>query len=87
MRHHYTTAVVNYFEARPNQWISAYELMAVGGKMAWRSRVSNARRDFQMTIENKVVRDAEGVATSYYRFVKPADAKVYEDLIQIAEAP
>ena len=32
------------FESRPHQWITAAELMCVGGRQAWRSRVADARR-------------------------------------------
>jgi len=71
MRQHYTLAVANYFEARPNQWVSYRELMQVGGQMAWRSRVSNCRRDLKMTIENRIERDERGVANSPYRYVPP----------------
>ena len=79
MRQHYTLAVANYFEARPNQWVSYRELMQVGGQMAWRSRVSNCRRDFGMTIENKIERNADGVATSFYRY-RPAVVPVQAGL-------
>ena len=60
------------FRSRPNEWISAYVLMDVAGKMAWRTRVSNARLELGMVIENEVRRDRNGVATSWYRFIPPS---------------
>lgn len=65
----FTLRVAELFRSKPNQWISAYELMEVGGSMAWRSRISNARLKYGMAIENKVDREPNGVAHSYYRFV------------------
>ena len=38
-----TDKVLALFQARPLTWISVDELMRVGGTLAWRTRVSNAR--------------------------------------------
>lgn len=46
--------VRDLFLARPNEWISAVELERVGGRQAWRTRVSDVRRTYRMTIENRV---------------------------------
>lgn len=62
--------VAAHFRAHPNQWVSAYTLMEVGGRMAWRTRVSDVRR-MGLHIENRVERDAAGVAQSFYRYVPP----------------
>ncbi len=63
-------AVAAHFRAHPNQWVSAYTLMEIGGSMAWRTRVSEVRH-MGLTIENRVERDAAGVAQSFYRYVPP----------------
>jgi hypothetical protein len=67
-------AVAAHFRAHPNQWVSAYTLMEVGGRMAWRTRVSDVRR-MGLTIENQVQRDGAGVAQSFYRYVPPVALK------------
>lgn len=74
----FTTKVATYFRARPNQWIDARELEAIGGRMAWRSRVSDCRTQLGMTIENKqkTVMGPDGKRAwkqSLYRFVPKAD--------------
>lgn len=48
----FTDAVADLFRSRPNKWIDARELMTVGGSFAWRTRISDARKQ-GMTIENK----------------------------------
>lgn len=66
-------AIADEFRAHPGEWLSCYALMQVGGALAWRTRVSECRRDLAMTIENKIERDRNGVAVSYYKFTpKPA---------------
>lgn len=67
-------AVAAHFRAHPNQWVSAYTLMEIGGRMAWRTRVSDVRR-MGLVIENQVQRDAKGVAQSFYRYVPPVALK------------
>lgn len=66
-------AVALRLSARAGQWVNADDLMTVGGKYAFRTRVSECRRQLGMTIENKVERNADGVATSWYRYVPPAE--------------
>jgi len=73
-QHTFTNAVAAHFKAHPNQWVSAYTLMEIGGRMAWRTRVSDVRR-MGLTIENQVQRDAHGVAQSFYRYVPPVALK------------
>ncbi|MFN0314760.1 MAG: hypothetical protein ACKVQA_06970 [Burkholderiales bacterium] len=87
MKVDYTTAVANYFKARPGQDVSNWELMEVGGSMAYRTRISNCRKLLRMDISTAhVVRDQRGVATSYYVYTPPVEAKTYTNLLQIAEA-
>ena len=65
--------VASYFQARPNQWIDGKALAEVGGGYGWRTRVSDARRRYALTIENRVrhVEGADGLtfAVSEYRYV------------------
>lgn len=68
-------AIAEHLKARPYTWVSAYDLMKIGGALAFRTRVSEARRQLSMRIENRVTRDANGVAHSYYRFC-PAESSV-----------
>jgi hypothetical protein len=66
-------AVAALFKSYPGVWITASELADVGGVLAWRTRVSEARVKLQMHIENKVERDfnADGSLNvrSYYRYI------------------
>jgi hypothetical protein len=51
----FTDHVVAYFRARPWQWINAVELERVGGRQAWRTRVSEARHaPYWLPIRNRV---------------------------------
>lgn len=60
------------FRECPNTWIDSWELMRIGGGMAWRTRVSDCRK-LGMTIENRVRKKANGVKVSEYRFVPTDD--------------
>jgi hypothetical protein len=68
------------FKARPYEWIDGKELAEVAGGYAWRTRVSNLRKQRGMEIGNDVVRrwDAQGkpFKTSYYRYVPPVETHV-----------
>lgn len=68
----FTDAVADLFRARPNQWIDAKDIMAVGGLYAWRTRLSDCRRAFGMAIENEwhtERRDGRTFRVSRYRWV------------------
>lgn len=43
-----TQQVIAFFESRPGIWIDAHELEQFA-RFAWRTRVSNARREFRKT--------------------------------------
>lgn len=64
----YRDRVAAFLRARPNEWVSAYTLMKIGGTLAFRTRVSECRCQLGMTIDNKVVRAPSGMATSYYMY-------------------
>lgn len=71
--------VASVFRAQPHTWISAYALMQVGGALAFRTRVSECRTQLGMNVENKVERDRNGVAQSYYRFL-PTSGPAQQEL-------
>lgn len=76
-----TDAMESFLRQHPLVWIPAEDLEAVGGRQAWRTRLSECRRMRHMRIENKQDRTmADGVfyddnhkiilrVKSYYRFV------------------
>lgn len=63
--------VAEFFRQRPGVWVEARALEAVGGRQAWRTRVSECRVDLGMVIDNRV-RRGEGVVISEYRYVPAA---------------
>lgn len=63
-----TEHVRELFVSRPNEWIDGRELAKVGGYAAWRTRLSECRREFGMVIENTVIRH-EDYTVSKYRYV------------------
>jgi hypothetical protein len=67
-RQTFRDAVANVLRQRADQWVPWHELAEIGGAMAWRSRISDARLQLGMVIENKVERRDDGVAVSYYRY-------------------
>jgi hypothetical protein len=68
----YRDRVAAYLKAHPGQRVSAYTLMEIGGVLAFRTRVSECRRQLGMTILNEVVRQPSGKATSYYTYLPPS---------------
>ncbi len=61
-------AVLAYFKAHPLQWIDSSELERVGGRMAWRTRVSDARKIVTLEggeIRNRLNRQTEKVISEY----------------------
>lgn len=66
-----TERVRDLFLARPNVWIDGRSFETEGGCYAWRSRISDVRRQFRMVIENRQ-RTVPGVNGPYvvseYRF-------------------
>lgn len=64
-------AIEAYFREHLNEWIPASTLMLIGGRMAWRTRVSDARKQFKAEggrIENRQTRIAAGLVLSEYRY-------------------
>jgi hypothetical protein len=67
MRTTYRDAVAAVLRQHPGVWVHWAQLAAVGGHLAWRTRVSECRAS--MVIENKVVARPDGVRDSYYRWI------------------
>jgi hypothetical protein len=65
--------VAEYFKAHASEWVPASALAAVGGILAWRTRVSDCRRQLGMFIENKLEHVDEPGGTFYvlssYRYL------------------
>ena len=71
----FTAAVARYMLASAGRWVNALELERVGGRHAWRTRLSEARRRYHFRTVNRVrtVRDAGGdvvYRVSEYRVVE-----------------
>jgi hypothetical protein len=76
----YRDRVAAYFKAKPGQWIEWHELAAIGGAMAWRTRVSDCRQPFEkggleMDIVNKVHKLPDGTKVSAYMYRPKAKAE------------
>ncbi len=79
--------LAEHFRAHPHVWIDGVDLERIAGRYAWRSRVSDCRRQLGMTIENRQrwVQTSGfdhtvslGYTVSEYRFVPPlTDAVVH----------
>lgn len=71
----FTQIVAAYFKSRPGVWVDGRELSTVGGAYAWRSRISDCRRELGMAIENRQRRiqtaDGSRITVSEYRYGVP----------------
>jgi hypothetical protein len=69
-----------FFKARPHTWIDGKDLAEIAGGYAWRTRVSDLRKQRGMTILNDVVtlKDAHGKTfkISHYRYVPDLPTRV-----------
>lgn len=79
----FTDRVEAFFKAQPWRWIPAIEFEAVGGRQAWRTRLSNCRTKRGMTIQNRqrtVQRDdGSTYVCSEYRYVPSTIDQVSQD--------
>lgn len=75
-------AVAGYFRSRPNIWIDAVTLESVGGRQAWRTRLSECRRHFGMRIENRQRTETNAIGDTYkvseYRYVPAATVETFD---------
>jgi hypothetical protein len=73
MRQAFTERMRQHFLSHPGVWFDARELEVIGGRCAWRTRLSETRRFYGMTIENRQVRQKASDGTvwvqSQYRYV------------------
>jgi predicted secreted protein len=67
--------VAEFLKRNPNRWIAATSFEPVGGRQAWRTRLSECRV-LGMTIENRVRTitrdDGSKYKLSEYRYVPPS---------------
>jgi len=78
----FTERIARYFQTRPNQWIRAVELEPIGGRQAWRSRLSDARREFGMRIDNRWYTEHTPfgkVRRSEYRYVPAGQQELFHE--------
>lgn len=75
-------AVADFLKARPGQWVDGMTLASIGGAYAWRSRISDARRELGLTIENRQRRVGRRVI-SEYRYLPPV-APQQASLLELA---
>lgn len=81
-QHTFTDRVAEFLKRNPNVWIPAIRFEAIGGRQAWRTRLSEARRS-GMQIENRTQRvkraDGSTYTLSEYRYV-PATEPIAQAL-------
>jgi len=66
--------VLAFLRAHPQQWIPAQDFMALGGAMAWRTRLSDARKVIEAEggqLQNRQQR-LHGAVLSEYRYLPSA---------------
>jgi hypothetical protein len=61
----YTERVAALFQSKPGIWIDGLEIAAIGGAYAWRTRLSEARRQFGLTITNRQRRIGKRIISEY----------------------
>lgn len=69
--------VADYMRARPRQWVNGLTLEYVGGRYAWRTRLSECRTQLGMVIENRLRKDGE-VTVSEYRYIPHGQMGLFE---------
>jgi hypothetical protein len=69
----FTDRVAEYFKARPHLWIDGLAVGDIGGRYAWRSRISNCRTKRGMRIDRRqrigTTADGRRYVISEYRYV------------------
>lgn len=67
--------VAALLRSRPNQWVSVYDLELVGGRFAWRTRVSECRTQLGMEIRERCKVLPNGVREPHRMYVPPPPAE------------
>lgn len=74
----FTQRVADHFVAHPGQWIDGEALRLVGGRAGYRTRISDARRQFGMDIRNRLKRqrlhDGSQFVVSEYQYRPPTES-------------
>lgn len=68
----FTARVAAYFKAHPGEWLDGDSFRNIGGKYAYRTRISDCRVDLGMRIENRKRRVGGGPVISEYRYLPDA---------------
>jgi carboxylesterase type B len=69
MRRTFRNAVAAVLMQHAGEWVHWAELAKAGGAMAWRTRISEARRELGMAIENKITQRPDKTKDSFYRYI------------------
>lgn len=82
----FTDRVAAHFQQRPGVWVDSRDLERIGGRMAWRTRVSDCRKPisrggrYEFNIENRqrqaTNRGGEPYIISEYRYSPPVPARL-----------
>lgn len=82
MKGSFTERVADHFKAHAGEWIDGRDFEAIGGRYAWRSRISNCRTQLGMVIENRqrqVKRaNGESYTISEYRYQAPVRELLFD---------
>lgn len=65
----YRDKVAALFRTLPGIWIDGADVANIGGYYAWRTRISDCRKQLGMVIENRQQREPNGRTRSQYRYV------------------
>jgi hypothetical protein len=74
----YRDRTAEYFKAHAGQWIDGLVLEDIGGKYAWRTRVSDCRKQLNMCIENRLITLPNGSKRSLYRYAPAGQQDLFQ---------
>ena len=80
----YAARLRAYFEARPRLWVTADQLVKVGGLCAWRSRLSELRVTLEREGDWTLEWNGNAKASAYRLVEKPIGRRAEERLTQKA---
>lgn len=67
----YRDRVAQYFREHAGRWIDGLALEQIGGRYAWRSRISDCRTHLRMDIRNRQREAQDGATISEYCYLPP----------------